>query len=112
MIGQRCYTQATCNCGAGVKVGDAVFFIDRCRRRNQHWCGHHRFNCFNLMRVTWSVWAPHGITGGMRVFKRHNGKRFEIMLPNGAMVKITVQGDWLNVWITPSGLDYGRTQGT
>jgi len=34
IISQRCNDKATCNCGVGVRAGDTVFFVDRCRKKS------------------------------------------------------------------------------
>ena len=34
IVSQRCNEKATCNCGVGVRSGDTVFFVDRCRKKS------------------------------------------------------------------------------
>jgi hypothetical protein len=115
IITQRCNGQATCNCGAGVMSGDTVFFVDRCRKKsfvNKHCGGEHgngRYSCKNLMSV--AVYAHTQFTPGTRIFSRNNGKDYYVWLPHGTVVKISVSGDYLNVWVTPSPADWELTEG-
>jgi len=46
IISQRCNEKATCNCGVGVRSGDTVFFVDRCRKNSfvqKHCKGQYRW---------------------------------------------------------------------
>jgi hypothetical protein len=58
-----------------------------------------------------AVYAYSQFTPGTRIFSRNNGKDYLVWLPHGAVVKISVSGDYVNVWVTPSPADWKNTEG-
>ena len=89
VIYQRCTANATCNCAVAVKSGDTVLVIDRCSRepqkpthvdeqseigQNNSSCD--QWGCNNVMKT--SVFAWNRITPGTRVFRKSDGKMFDV----------------------------------
>jgi hypothetical protein len=111
IVTQRCNNEATCNCAAGVRSGDTVFFVDSCRKKGfvSKRCGQDKYNCHNLMKV--SLYTHTQITPGTHIYSHNNGKEFIIVFPHGATVKIVVNQKYINVWITASPIDWKNTRG-
>jgi hypothetical protein len=78
IVTQRCNGQASCNCGVGVRSGDTVLFIDRCRKKSliEKMKCKNKYDCKNLMKV--SLMAHDRITPGTRMFSRNSGKEFTV----------------------------------
>ena len=79
IVTQRCNSAASCNCAAGVRSGDTVFFVDSCRKKGfvSKRCGQQgegKYNCHNLMKV--SLYTHTLITPGTHIYSRNNGKEF------------------------------------
>jgi hypothetical protein len=109
---QRCNGRASCTCAVAIKSGDTVLFIDMCRRKsfvNKHCHGRNKYKCVNLMKI--SLYAHSFITPGTRFFVQNNGRQYLILFPHGTMVKVTVNGNYMNLWITASPSDWKRTRG-
>ncbi|XP_041370718.1 uncharacterized protein LOC121384400 [Gigantopelta aegis] len=103
---RSCNDKASCNCAVAVRIDDDVIVVDRCgasretRRRTP-------------MRV--KVFRNGQMTPGVRILRYYGGKKYEIILPTGTVVRVqNGKGrtpEFINVWIIASPADFENTKG-
>ena len=99
---RSCNGKASCNCAVAVKSGDDVILLDK--------CGPSADSTKQPLSV--DIYYNGDITSGTKIFRFLEGKRYEVHLPQGTVVKVIVAGEFLNVWVQASAADFNNTQGT
>ncbi|KAL3863773.1 hypothetical protein ACJMK2_005508 [Sinanodonta woodiana] len=99
--GQSGDRQPACNCGVFVKSGDDVFVIDQCKRKGQT----------DKKAMEALLYKNGEITPGTTIKMSGDGKRYYVVLPTGTVVTVLAGKKLLNVYITPSTLDWKNTKG-
>ncbi|XP_070211137.1 uncharacterized protein [Littorina saxatilis] len=98
---QQCAVAATCTCAVEVQMPNTSVRFDRCRRVG-------------------ATGAPEDITVTMpesgaqsvlSVYRHSDLQTYYVVLPTGTIVTVKASGRFLNVWITASSLDFGKTEG-
>ncbi|XP_046568684.1 von Willebrand factor D and EGF domain-containing protein-like isoform X2 [Haliotis rubra] len=86
---------AWCNCGVAIRAGRTVFEFNRCEGQSSIWT------------IEYTLCEDNG--GVLQVKKK--GSSYEVYLPTGGKVKVTVYGIYLNVYIYPSVQDENNSRG-
>ncbi|KAH9523928.1 hypothetical protein Btru_047521 [Bulinus truncatus] len=96
-----CNGRAACNCAVTVKSGDDVFLFDR--------CGPKESEILDALDI--KLFRNGELTANTYIIQQSEGRKYTILLPTGTKVIIHIGGQFLNVWIEPSALDFNSTSG-
>ncbi|XP_046568692.1 von Willebrand factor D and EGF domain-containing protein-like isoform X2 [Haliotis rubra] len=86
---------AWCNCGVAIRAGRTVFEFNRCAGQSSIWT------------IEYTLCEDNGDV--LQVKKM--GSNYEVYLPTGGKVKVSVYGIYLNVYIYPSVQDENNSRG-
>ncbi|KAK3585503.1 hypothetical protein CHS0354_003355 [Potamilus streckersoni] len=91
----------SCNCGVFVKSGDDVFVIDQCKRKDKP----------DKKAMEALLYKNGEITPGTTIRMGDDGKRYYVVFPSGTVVTVLAGSKLINVYVTPSTLDWKNTKG-
>ncbi|GFR95730.1 endonuclease-reverse transcriptase, partial [Elysia marginata] len=95
----QCAKYGSCNCGVKVYAGKSSVTFDLCDG--------------NTDLVSYYSEAGADVLNRQRmaVFMSTDLKTYSVvLLDSGTIVKVKIEGEYMNVWVTPSGRDIGATQ--
>ncbi|GFN75653.1 von Willebrand factor d and egf domain-containing protein, partial [Plakobranchus ocellatus] len=101
---------AACTCAVAVKVEDDVVLLDR--------CGAEKTNTPTFKPLTVKIIRNGEINPGLRIHEYDQGNQYNVILPSGTTVivendkrSIGEKPTFVNVWISASASDFGKTKG-
>ncbi|KAL8609322.1 hypothetical protein ACOMHN_048878 [Nucella lapillus] len=98
---QQCTSAATCTCSVKVATKGANVTFERCRQVGEP-------GPPEDIHITRS---GNGTAQGMQVYRHQNLKSYFVVLPTGTIVTIKESLYYLDVWVSASTLDFGKTEG-